>query len=207
MDKKTLLGLLIIGVILFSFSWYNSKQQSQFDEAKTLVDSLNAANAAAVQQTQKVEKITVTNSPAGDSLRTAQAEQALERHLGSSLFQATKGTETFYTVENDLMKIRFSNKGGRVASVELKDYKTYGGQPLVLFADTTSVFDLSFFIKQGYNDSPDQRTGDYYFTPADGDRPDFRGRAGAEKEFVHAVAVWIRPPMWITFTRSARTTT
>ena len=43
MDKKTLLGLLIIGVILFSFSWYNSKQQSQFDEAKTLVDSLNAA--------------------------------------------------------------------------------------------------------------------------------------------------------------------
>ena len=119
MDKKTLLGLLIIGVILFSFSWYNSKQQSQFDEAKTLVDSLNAANAAAVQQTQKVEKITVTNSPAGDSLRTAQAEQALERHLGSSLFQATKGTETFYTVENDLMKIRFSTKGGRVASVEL----------------------------------------------------------------------------------------
>ncbi len=113
-----------------------------------------------------MEKITVTNSPAGDSLRTAQAEQALERHLGSSLFQATKGTETFYTVENDLMKIRFSNKGGRVASVELKDYKTYGGQPLVLFADTTSVFDLSFFIKQGYNDAQ-IRTGDYYFTPAE----------------------------------------
>jgi len=182
MDKKTLLGLLIIGVILFSFSWYNSKQQSQFDEAKTLVDSLNAANAAAVQQTQKVEKITVTNSPAGDSLRTAQAEQALERHLGSSLFQATKGTETFYTVENDLMKIRFSNKGGRVASVELKDYKTYGGQPLVLFADTTSVFDLSFFIKQGYNDAQ-IRTGDYYFTPVDAADLTF-GAGQEQKEFV-----------------------
>ena len=182
MDKKTLLGLLIIGVILFSFSWYNSKQQSQFDEAKTLVDSLNAANAAAVQQTQKVEKITVTNSPAGDSLRTAQAEQALERHLGSSLFQATKGTETFYTVENDLMKIRFSNKGGRVASVELKDYKTYGGQPLVLFADTTSVFDLSFFIKQGYNDAQ-IRTGDYYFTPAEATDLTF-GAGQEQKEFV-----------------------
>ena len=182
MDKKTLLGLLIIGVILFSFSWYNSKQQSQFDEAKTLVDSLNAANAAAVQQTQELEKISATNSPAGDSLRTAQAEQALERHLGSSLFQATKGTETFYTVENDLMKIRFSNKGGRVASVELKDYKTYGGQPLVLFADTTSVFDLSFFIKQGYNDAQ-IRTGDYYFTPAE--TTDLTFGAGQEqKEFV-----------------------
>ena len=182
MDKKTLLGLLIIGVILFSFSWYNSKQQSQFDEAKTLVDSLNAANAAAVQQTQELEKISATNSPAGDSLRTAQAEQALERHLGSSLFQATKGTETFYTVENDLMKIRFSNKGGRVASVELKDYKTYGGQPLVLFADTTSVFDLSFFIKQGYNDAQ-IRTGDYYFTPAE--TTDLTFGAGKEqKEFV-----------------------
>ena len=182
MDKKTLLGLLIIGVILFSFSWYNSKQQSQFDEAKTLVDSLNAANAAAVQQTQEQEKISATNSPAGDSLRTAQAEQALERHLGSSLFQATKGTETFYTVENDLMKIRFSNKGGRVASVELKDYKTYGGQPLVLFADTTSVFDLSFFIKQGYNDAQ-IRTGDYYFTPAEATDLTF-GAGQEQKEFV-----------------------
>ena len=90
MDKKTLLGLLIIGVILFSFSWYNSKQQSQFDEAKTLVDSLNAANAAAVQQTQKVEKIIRRTRQRAIQPRTAQAEQASNATSGALFFKRPK---------------------------------------------------------------------------------------------------------------------
>lgn len=88
----------------------------------------------------------------------------MEQHLGHTLYQATKGTETFYTVENDVMALTFSNKGGRVSSVVLKDYKTYTGTPLELFADSSAHFDLSFFIKQGYNDAQIQ-TSEYYFTP------------------------------------------
>ena len=86
--------------------------------------------------------------------------------MGRYLYAATEGTETFYTIENDLLKIRFSNKGGRVASVELKDYKTYRQTPLLLFADSTSVFDLSFFIKKGYNNTQ-INTSEYYFEPVD----------------------------------------
>ena len=89
------------------------------------------------------------------------------------------GSETFYTVENDLMKITFSNKGGRVASVELKDYKTYLKTPLILFSDSTSVFDLSFFIKQGYNNSQ-INTGNYYFD-ADRTTPIRRSRRAKPK--------------------------
>ncbi|MFR5870450.1 MAG: membrane protein insertase YidC [Alistipes sp.] len=141
---------------------------------------MNAANAAAVQQTQKVEKITVTNSPAGDSLRTAQAEQALERHLRSSLFQATKGTETFYTVENDLMKIRFSNKGGRVASVELKITKPTDS----LWCCSPTRLRHSICRSSSNRDTTTPRYEQGITTsPRRGDRPDFRGRAGA-KEFV-----------------------
>ncbi len=160
MDKNTLLGLLIIGVILFGFSWFNTKKQQEFDKQQAqMLDSINRVSNV----TEQIED-SVLFSDTSDSLKTMQAEQALEQHLGHTLYQSTKGTETFYTVENDVMALTFSNKGGRVSSVVLKDYKTYTGAPLELFADSSAHFDLSFFIKQGYNDAQVQ-TSEYYFTP------------------------------------------
>ena len=38
MDKKSLTGLLIIGVILFAFSWYNSKRQQKFAPTETVAE-------------------------------------------------------------------------------------------------------------------------------------------------------------------------
>ena len=160
MDKNTLLGLLIIAVILFGFSWFNTKKQREFDKQQAqMLDSIERVSKVTEQ-----ERDSVLFTDVNDSLKTAQAEQALEQHLGHTLYQATKGTETFYTVENDVMALTFSNKGGRVSSVVLKDYKTYTGTPLELFADSSAHFDLSFFIKQGYNDAQIQ-TSEYYFTP------------------------------------------
>ena len=160
MDKNTLLGLLIIAIILFGFSWFNTKKQREFDKQQAqMLDSIERVSKVTEQ-----ERDSVLFTDVNDSLKTAQAEQALEQHLGHTLYQATKGTETFYTVENDVMALTFSNKGGRVSSVVLKDYKTYTGTPLELFADSSAHFDLSFFIKQGYNDAQIQ-TSEYYFTP------------------------------------------
>ena len=60
------------------------------------------------------------------------AEEAMKLSLGSMLAAATEGEEKFYVVENDLARYTFSNRGGRIASVELKDYKTYKNTPLML---------------------------------------------------------------------------
>ena len=163
MDKKSLLGLLIIGVILFVFTWYSSKQQAEIARQQASIDS--AARASLPVETVASEIDPASPSPTADSAALREKQQR-EEHLGRYLYAATEGTETFYTIENDLLKIRFSNKGGRVASVELKDYKTYRQTPLLLFADSTSVFDLSFFIKKGYNNTQ-INTSEYYFEPVD----------------------------------------
>ena len=163
MDKKSLLGLLIIGVILFVFTWHSSKQQAEIARQQASIDS--AARASLPVETVASEIDPASPSPTADSAALREKQQR-EEHLGRYLYAATEGTETFYTIENDLLKIRFSNKGGRVASVELKDYKTYRQTPLLLFADSTSVFDLSFFIKKGYNNTQ-INTSEYYFEPVD----------------------------------------
>lgn len=53
---------------------------------------------------------------------------------------ALKGEESFVDIENDLIKVTLSNKGGRVYCVQLKNYKTYSGKPLVLFNGKDEVF-------------------------------------------------------------------
>ena len=116
MDKKSLLGLLIIGVILFVFTWHSSKQQAEIARQQASIDS--AARASLPVETVASEIDPALPSPTADSAALREKQQR-EEHLGRYLYAATEGTETFYTIENDLLKIRFSNKGGRVASVEL----------------------------------------------------------------------------------------
>jgi YidC/Oxa1 family membrane protein insertase len=60
---------------------------------------------------------------------------------------AAIGTEEFYTLENNLMKITFSNKGGRIYSVELKNYQTHDSWPLLLFDGPETQFGLNFFAQ------------------------------------------------------------
>ncbi|MDD3108295.1 MAG: membrane protein insertase YidC, partial [Alistipes sp.] len=168
MDKKTLLGLLIIGVILFGFSWYNGKQQKELMREQTRLDSIAASQLpqpeiSTPDSLRADSSVTVAGAEA-DSARQAQAAEALAQHIGATLYGATQGEERRFTYANDLLKITFSNKGGRVASVELSKYKTYTGEPLELFPDTSSRFNLSFFLRKGYGDAQ-INTSDYYFTP------------------------------------------
>lgn len=160
MDKKTLIGLIVIGAILFGFTWYNASIQQKYAQEQQAL--------TATQETESTDTIV----PEVRQPDTLQAANQLERHIGSSLFQATTGTEKKIEVENDLMKVIFSNKGGKVASVVLKDYLTYQGTPLVLFPDSASVFDMSFFIKQQFN-NVQINTSDYYFVADSSFTPTF----------------------------------
>jgi YidC/Oxa1 family membrane protein insertase len=72
---------------------------------------------------------------------------------------ARTGDDQLVVLENDLMKVSIIPKGGRIASVLLKNYKTYDQKPLVLFEGETSKFGL-LFGAAGKNII----TNDLYFT-------------------------------------------
>ena len=171
MDKKTLLGLVIIGVILFGFSIYNAKQAEKYNEKvaaeKARIDSLNRERQLETPNAFEAETLPQAADSASQT-RVQVVDQARREHFGAMLYDASQAKEEFYTVENDLMVITFSNMGGRIASVELKDYKTYNQTPLVLFDAATSKFDLSFFIKSGFNNTQINTSG-YGFTPVERD--------------------------------------
>ena len=67
------------------------------------------------------------------------------------------GKEEFEILENEKLKLFFSNKGGRITSVILKEYETYDSLPLSLFNIDSSNFNLQFSTGNNIN------TKDLYF--------------------------------------------
>lgn len=157
MNKNTLIGLLVIGVILFGFSWYNNKQYTEQINEQQRQDSIARANAP---KPQPGESLTQGQLPPDTAaLNTAEPSKALQSVLGGAYDAQLYGKEEFYTLENKLFRLTFSNKGGRIAAAELKDYKKYNGDPLMLFTESGSRFNLNIFAPAQIN------TADFYFTP------------------------------------------
>jgi len=75
--------------------------------------------------------------------------------------KSATGENDFITLENNKVEIKISQKGGKVYSVRLKDYKTFDAQPLILFSGDSTVFGFNFFT----SDNKAVQTNNLYFTP------------------------------------------
>ena len=146
MDKNTLVGFLLIGAVLIGFSIYNRPSQEEMERAQRYQDSIQIAQQeAALREAEAAAQ---------------QSAQALTLDSTSLFFGANQGTEQFTTLENNLVKVTFSNKGGRVVSATLKDYNDQQGQPLTLFNEEESAMNFAFEGK-----SENLLTEDMYFQP------------------------------------------
>ena len=165
MDRNTVIGVALIFSILIGFSYFNRPSEKQLAAAKHTRDSIEMVRTE--NQKQIVEatiqdsiQALVSNSLQSDSLNSDQ-DNARKEKFGA-FAAASVGKEKFYVIENNLMKVTFSNKGGRIYSVELKNYKTYDQKPLILFEGDKSKFGMNFFAQ---NRSID--TQSFYFVPSD----------------------------------------
>ena len=145
MDKNTLVGFILIGAVLIGFSIYNRPSQEEMERAKRYQDSIQTI---AQQEAAKLE------------IEAAQRAQTLTLDSTSLFFGANQGTEQFTTLENNLVTVTFSNKGGRVVSATLKDYKDQQGQPLTIFNEKESAMNFAF---EGKNENI--LTEDMFFQP------------------------------------------
>ena len=145
MDKNTLVGFVLIGAVLIGFSYWNRPSQEEMERAQRYQDSIQTAQLEAARL---------------EAQAAAESVQALTLDSTSLFFGANKGTEQFTTLENNLVKVTFSNKGGRVVSATLKDYKNQQGEPLTLFNEEESTLNFAF---EGKNENI--LTEDMFFQP------------------------------------------
>ncbi len=174
MDKKTLLGFVVLALVFVGFAYLNGKEQKRYQEElaayNAYQDSVKAATMPeVVVDSTAVETVadaaTVTDAP------MTEAESAYARRvelLGEELATAEVAEAAEFEVENEVMKLTFTTRGGQIKAVELKEYTKYGPRDartelVQMFDPEKERFGLSFFVRRGYHDLKIQ-TADYTFT-------------------------------------------
>ena len=172
MDKKSIIGIAVVAVLFLGFAYFNSKQQKEYLEKKEAYEAYmdSVARATRPAAVPAADSTAVGEAPSGataEELAAAVRERQVET-LGESLTTAREAEAEEFTVENDVMSVRFSTRGGQIKGVTLKDYTKYAprgerNQPIELMDPATARFGLSFYVKNGLRNIP-VNTLDYVFT-------------------------------------------
>ena len=157
MDKNSIIGFILIALILFGFTFFESSQ----------------ARKRAEQQRQ-LDSIALAQKPADTLLPAASAENdVMIPYTGpvnaepaaiysDSLLQAANTSEGQIAVlENELMRLEFTSKGAQPYSAQLKKYSSYGGGELFLFKGGDAEYSVSIYAGQYI------RTSDFNFSLAE----------------------------------------
>jgi YidC/Oxa1 family membrane protein insertase len=175
MDKNTITGLLLIGLILVGYSLWMQPSEAELEASRKQQDSVETVQAskAAEQIENQNAVVSSIDSTSSLSMATDSVEQALRDSLAriekkrqfGSLAQATEGKVEFHTIENDFVKLTLSNKGAAPIQAELKKYVTFDSLPLYLFDKETSEFKFNFWL----NKTQEVSSSDLFFEPVKGE--------------------------------------
>lgn len=148
MDKNTITGLVLIGILLVGFSYLSRPSEEQLAAQKRYYDSI-----AVVQQEQEALKLKTEAA-----LAHAQKEAA-EKDSSALFFDALKGKEEKVSIQNNLVDITLSTKGGRVTSALLKEHMLQDKKtPVTLFDGEDAAMNFNFYNQKGAI-----QTKDYFF--------------------------------------------
>lgn len=145
MDRNTFTGLFLIMIILAGGVFFMRPSEAEVKKEQQVQDSIKNAGKKPAATQQNV----VANVP------KAVDSAALKGPFGANM----TGTEQTTVIENENLKITLSNLGGKIQSVEIKNQKTYGKKPLILFDGDQNKFGFNFNI----NGKP-FNTNNLYFT-------------------------------------------
>jgi YidC/Oxa1 family membrane protein insertase len=116
MDRNTLIGFLLIGALLIGMFMLNSKSRLAFEaEQQRIADSIKKSKPV-VDTTEKTVTVPSAN-PA---------------NIPMSSPTQVSNVPVISVLENDVLKISFSNKGAQPVKVEMKKFDRFNGRKVVI---------------------------------------------------------------------------
>lgn len=166
-DLNTIIGFLLIGGILLFMLWQNQPTPEELEAqklAKEKSEQLEDDNKTSEVKNQK--DITLENASnqiglnkTSDSIGIAKLQNILGSFAYSGTLPSAKNATTI--IENEVLKLTVSNKGGYIVEAELKDQTIYDGTPVFLIKDGNSSLNLQFSSENRLLNSQD-----LYFEPS-----------------------------------------
>ncbi len=166
MNRNTIIGLVLIFAIFIGWSYWMQPSEEELEQQRQ--EQVARARQDSINRVLQAEQRRVAEEEAAAAATSVEETEALPEDTSAHYQQLTaqygafalsgEGENELITVENDLVKLSFSSKGGRVYSVNLKKYQSFDSIPLILFDSDTSHFGFNF--KSG---GKQLNTNDLYF--------------------------------------------
>ena len=145
MNKNTIIGFLLIGVIMFGFTWYQSRQYQE--------------QAAVQAQLDSIARVEQMAAMAMDSIRKAQGiveetdvkVAVIPAYKDTMLTSARMAESSIYRLANDKMEIELTTRGAQPYSVKLNDYMSYDSTALYLIRPEMSRYDIRLYAGENIN--------------------------------------------------------
>lgn len=180
MDRNTIIGLVLCAAILIGYQIITAPSAEEVAQYQRQQDSLAQLELRAEERRVKEEAAKATgdtlkakaadpliaklsaDTTLTDSARAARIDSArvAETTGRYGIFSpASTGTDELITIENEKLQVSIRTKGAWPSVIRLKDYQTYGGQPLLLAELDSGEYEYRFFLG-----NRDVSTKDLHFT-------------------------------------------
>lgn len=126
MDKNSIIGIVLIAAIFVVWGIVNQPSE---EERQRIQHERDSTELVRKQKVIELEK------------KQAEQKELLAQTTGADSTISTNKVE-YYTLENELLKLTVSSKGGRPYSVQLKEYQTWDSLPLILFDGDSTKFEM-----------------------------------------------------------------
>ena len=151
MNRDTLIGFVLIGIVLIGFSWWNQPSQEQIDEYQRQQDSITL-----VKKDQEVK------AQMAEAERKAAAEATIQGDSTALFFTALSGDEKDIVLKNDKLELTFSTKGGTLTKALIIGFEDKDSATNVTLFDGKD--EQMNFLLAGKNENI--ITKDLFFTPS-----------------------------------------
>lgn len=151
MDKNTIIGLVLMGLLLIGFSWWSQPSSEQKAEM------MRQDSIAAVMK-QKAE----TNRKNAEVKHLAEQKAKLEADTTALFHEALQGEAKDIVLKNEKLQLTLNTKGGTVTKAVIKGFKDREGNKDVTLLDE-NVHHLNFTLS---TKDANIATQDLYFQPS-----------------------------------------
>ena len=165
-DLNTIIGFLLIGAILLFMLWQNQPTPEEL-EAQKLAKEKSEKVENDKKSADVINQREITLEKASDQIGVAKVNDStglteLQNILGSFAYSGTlpSATDATTVIENEVLKLTISNKGGFIVEAQLKNQTIYDGTPVYLIKDGNSTLNLQFSSENRLLNSQD-----LYFEP------------------------------------------
>jgi len=160
-DVKSIIGFVLIFAILLFMMWQNQPTPEELaeQEKQTQIEADKKAEAKEVKETKVVTAEDFTAPKPGDSIKI----EALKNKLGAFAYSSTlaSATDNYTTVKTDVLDLKFSNKGGFLSEVILKQFVDYDSIPISIIQNGNESFNITIPT----TDNRILNTNEQYFEP------------------------------------------